>query len=97
MPAGFPFGLNEVNQRGGSLAVAVRDNLRAVQLFKAELDTQVDAYYTGLGMASGDLANLRSSYVDLNDLGNIYLGVASSHLTGTYDYRTFSKLLWGAA
>jgi hypothetical protein len=94
---GFPFGLTEINQRAGSLSVAVRDSLRQVQLFKGELDTQVDAYYTGLGMSSGDLATLRSSFVDLNDIANIYLGVASSHLTGTYDYRTFSKLLWGAA
>jgi hypothetical protein len=96
VPAGFPFGLNDVNSRAGSLSVACRDTLRQVQLFKAELDTQADAYYTGLGMTSGDLANLRSAYVDLNDLANVYMGVASTHLTGTYDYRTFSKLMWGA-
>jgi hypothetical protein len=96
MAAGFPFGLNDINSRAGSLSVAVRDIMRQVQTFKAELDTQVDAYYTGLGMSAGDLANLRSSYADLNDLANIYQAVTSSHLTGTYDYRTFSKLMWGA-
>ena len=95
MTIGYPAASNDINSRAGGLAVAVREALRNVQLFKAWLDTQPDTYFTGLGYSQTDVNNLRSAFVDLNDLANLYAGAASSHLTGTYDYRTFAKLMTG--
>ena len=97
MTVGFPQTLADLNSQVGGQAVALRECLRNIQRFKVQLDAITDATLLAapISLAQADINNLRSAYTDMNDLGNIYLGVASSHLTGTYDYRTFSKLLWG--
>jgi len=90
---GFPANKLDVDSRAGQLAIQLRDTLREVQLFKAWLDSQTDAVLTGLGYSSGDIAQLRSSYVDLDKLRTIYEGTATQ--ATTYDFRTFAKLLTG--
>lgn len=93
MSVGFPANKLDVDSRAGQLAIQLRDTLREVQLFKAWLDSQTDAVLTGLGYSSGDIAQLRSSYVDLDKLRTIYEGTATQ--ATTYDFRTFAKLLTG--
>jgi hypothetical protein len=97
MSVGFPQTLNDLNSQVGGQSVALREALRNVQRLKLQLDAVTDgvllaAPYT---LVQGDINTLRSAYVDMNDLALVYQGSASSHLTGTYDYRTFAKLLWG--
>lgn len=97
MAVGFPQTLADLNSAVGGQSVALRECLRNIQRFKVQLDAIPDGTLLAapIALAQGDINTLRSAYADMNDLGNIYLGLASTHLTGTYDYRTFSKLLWG--
>ena len=97
MAVGFPQTAGDLNSRLGSISVAIREQLRNAQVLKGEIDAITDATFliAPFSLAQPDINNLRSAMSDLNDLANIFQGSASTHLTGTYDYRTFSKLLWG--
>jgi hypothetical protein len=97
MSVGFPQTLNDLNSQVGGQSVALREALRNVQRLKLQLDAVTDGVLLAApyALAQGDINTLRSAYVDMNDLALVYQGSASSHLTGTYDYRTFAKLLWG--
>ena len=97
MSVGFPQTLNDLNSRAGSLSVAMREQMKSVQTFQNEIAAITDATFLGApySMSQADINTLRSAIGDLNDLANVYLGVTSTHVTGTYNYQTFSKLLWG--
>jgi hypothetical protein len=97
MSVGFAQTLNDLNSQVGGQSVALREALRNVQRLKLQLDAVTDGVLLAApyALAQGDINTLRSAYVDMNDLALVYQGSASSHLTGTYDYRTFAKLLWG--
>jgi len=71
----------------------LRDVIEDILNFKTGLDTVTVADLQALGMSSTDANTLKSSYSDLADFAAVYKGLASSHLTGTYDFRTFAKLL----
>jgi hypothetical protein len=97
MAIGFPQDLSDLNSQLGGVAVAVREALRNAQRLQLQIAAVPDATFLAApyNMAQADINTMRSAIGDLNDLGNVFQGVASTHLTGTYDYRTFSKLLWG--
>jgi hypothetical protein len=97
MTVGFPQTLGDLNSAAGGLSIAVREALRNVQRFQTQLAAVPDATLLAapIALVQADINTLRSSFTDLNDLAGLYAGAASTHLTGTYDYRTFSKLLWG--
>jgi len=97
MTVGFPQTLGDLNSAAGGNAVALRQALASIQRFQLQLAAIPDATLLAapIALAQADINTLRSAYTDLNDYANIYNGIASTHLTGTYDYRTFSKLLWG--
>jgi len=82
----------EVDVRAGQLARALRDVLTEIGDFKLWLDTQTDSQLTAdFGYAAGDIATLRSSYIDLDKVRQIYLGAVAQ--TPAYDFRTFAKLI----
>lgn len=93
MAVGFTAVKTDVDARAGQLALGVRDTLRQVQLFKAWLDTQSDGQLIALGYAQADVDKLRSSFVDLDHLRQVYEG--SGTRSPAYDYRTFAKLMVG--
>lgn len=96
MAAGFQATLSQVNGQGAGLVISLRNTFVQIQEFKAWLDTVGHAGLVALGMsgsAPDDAATLISAFNDLNDLAGVFTGAASTHLTGTYDYRTFAKLL----
>lgn len=97
MTVGFPQSLNDLNSQLGSVSVAVREALRNAQRLQLQIAGIPDATFLAAPytIVQGDINIMRSAIGDLNDLGNVFLGQSSTHLTGTYDYRTFSKLLWG--
>jgi len=97
MTVGFPQGLNDLNSQLGGVAVGVRESLRNAQRLQLQIAAITDATFLAApyALAQGDINTFRSAIGDLNDLAGVFQGSASSHLTGTYDYRTFSKLLWG--
>jgi len=83
------------DSRSGNLAVSLREILHQIQTFKLELDTITDEDLEALGYSSGDVAILRSAIGDMDDLATVFNGGSSNHLTGTYDYTSFVKLLYG--
>ena len=96
MSVGFPISKGDIDNRAGSLAVTLRDDFLRIRQFKAWLDTQPDGNLTGLTpvpYTSGEVATLRSAYVDLDKLAQIYLGLATQGTT--YDFQTFAKLVVG--
>lgn len=95
MAAGNPQGLADWNNRAGQLAVSARELVHQIQTFELELSACPDATLLALGMVQDDINNMRSGITDLNDWAGIFQAIASTHLTGTYNYATFLKLLYG--
>ncbi len=97
MSSGFPQTASDLNSQLGSVSVGVREALRNAQRLQLQIAAITDATFllAPFSYAQADINNFRSAIGDLNDLGGVFLGSSSTHLTGTYDYRTFSKLLWG--
>jgi hypothetical protein len=82
---------SDIDVRAGQLAQALRNTLTEISDFKKWLDTQTDQNLTDLACSAGDIASYRSSYIDLDKLNQIYLGLATQ--TPAYDFQTFAKLL----
>ena len=81
----------DVDMRVGGLAQSLRANLVAMGDVKLWLDAKSDPELADFGYAAGDIATLRSAVTDLDQLRQVYLGLATR--TPAYDYRTFAKLL----
>lgn len=93
MSVGYPASKSDIDNRAGSLAVAVRDDFSKVRLFKAFLDSHTDQNLIDLAYVQADINTLRSAYADLDKLAQIYGNLATQ--ATTYDFQTFAKLLTG--
>ena len=93
MSVGLTASKADIDAQAGNTALTVREAFRTVQVFQAWLLTQPDANLTALGYTSGEVANLKSAFTDLDKLRTIYEGTATQ--TPAYDFRTFAKLLVG--
>ena len=83
------------DSRSGNLAVSLRELLHQIQVFASELAAVTDADLLALGYVQTEIDILRSAVNDMDDLAGVFTGVSSTHLTGTYDYTSFVKLLYG--
>lgn len=68
MAAGFQVSKDAINQRAGSIVVAGEAWFDDVKRLAAYLAATPDADLTGLGFTSGEVAGLKSSFVDLDNL-----------------------------
>lgn len=95
MSVGFPKARSEVDDRAGTLAVTIRNTFDAIDQFKLFLDSTPDAELTSApyNYTSTEVAQLKSAYNDLANLGRIYRGEVN--LDEAYDFRTFAHLLTG--
>lgn len=93
MSVGFPVDKNTLDQRTASLAWQLRSTFDQIQIVKTWLDTQTDTALEALGYSAGDVAVIRSAYVDLSKLGTVAHGTATQ--TPAYDFFTFAKSLLG--
>jgi len=93
MSVGLPATKSDIDNQAGRLALALRDDLGRIRLFKAWLDTQADGNLTGLTYSQAEVDTLRSAYGDLDELRAIYEG--STTLSVAKDFRTFAKLVTG--
>ena len=84
----------QVDAQAGQLSLAIMADFTRVQELKAWMDTQSDANLIALGYVQAEVNTLRSAITDLNTLASIYTGAVAQGVT-PYDYRTFSKLLYG--
>jgi hypothetical protein len=97
MSAGYAVTAADVNNRAGSLVVALWTQLDAVHQFKLWLDDSAhnDTYLNGLGItgssASGDVATLRNGIADLGGSTGLW---AVAH--GTYDPPAVNNFFFNA-
>ena len=68
MPAGFQVTKDALNQRAGSVVVAGESWFEDVERMAAYLAATPDGDLTALGFTGGDVAGLKSSFVDLDNL-----------------------------
>lgn len=95
MSLGYPVNKNDVDGKAGQLALTLRGNFDAIRNFKIWLDTKVDADLTALGYTGSEVATLRSAAADMDQLRQIYEGLAT--LGVAKDFRAFTKLLTGVS
>lgn len=78
MTVGFPRTAVEVNARAGQLSQTIRDTFTQVRTFQQALATVTDVELGAApySFSGGDIAVLRSSYVDLGKLARAYTGYA---------------------
>ncbi len=93
--AGLSIDLNatEINRTAGGVAQDLQEAMVKVQQFKEFLDTWDDAALAGFGLSSADIITIRSVFVDLAQIRNLYVGGAT--LAVAYDHRTFAKRIFG--
>ncbi len=84
----------QVDSQAGQLALSLMADFTRIQELKAWMDTQSDANLITLGYVQAEVNTLRSAITDLNTLASIFTGTVAQGVT-PYDYRTFSKLLYG--
>jgi hypothetical protein len=68
MSVGYPQDKPTIDAKSGQYALALREALRNVQLFKAYLDSVPDAQLTAAGYVAADITLLRNAYTDLDKL-----------------------------
>lgn len=101
MSAGATVDKRSVDDRVSNISTALNQQFDAIRQFAIYLAAQTDPMLTALGYNAGDIALLRSSTLDLENLRKVYEGLATvtggvvTVQAGGYDFRTFVKLLWG--
>lgn len=78
MAVGMSLTQADINNRAGSLAIALRDALRQCSDFCDLLNnTQVipnDAFLTALGFTAGEVTTLRAAFTDAKSLRQVAIG-----------------------
>jgi len=95
MPVGLTAGLTraDIDSRSGKIAQQLNTTMEDVDDFKYFLDGFTDQQLIELGYNDEEVAVLRSSYGDLDQLRQIYQGLVG--LAGTKDFRAFARRIWG--
>jgi hypothetical protein len=85
----------ELDSSWGGVGASLFATMDNIAKLKTVLDTLTTTDLTNLGYTSTEANQLKSAATDLDKLRTIFLGTATQ--ATTYDFRTFSKLLLGAA
>ena len=95
MSVGYPKGKADVDERSGTICVALRNIFNEVDQFQTFLLATPDADLTSppYNYTPQEVAILKSAFNDLVKLASIYRGNTAQ--PDPYDFRTFSKLLTG--
>jgi hypothetical protein len=93
MAVGLPITKAEIDTRAGDTARAFQRAFEDVATLQTFLAGAVDADLIALGYTSGEVAVLKTAYLDLTQLGTIWTGSAA--LPAAKDFRTFARQLWG--
>jgi hypothetical protein len=93
MSVGLPVGKADIDQKLGVLALQLRDLIMSVPQLKARLDAMADTDLTSLGYTTAEVALIRSCMVDLDQIQQVALGLATQPTA--YDFRTNTSKLMG--
>ena len=93
MSAGIENTKPEIDRAVGTVARDLNDLFSKIASVKTKLDATPDADLLALGYNSSDIANIKSTYNDLNLLRELYEGTTTLPLAK--DFRTFAKRIFG--
>lgn len=93
MAAGYQINQSVVNNRVGSTAAAVIGALSDARKVQGWLLATPDATLTAMGFSAQDVADMKSAFIDLVKLADIFDGVQTQ--ASTYNFGSFSKRLVG--
>jgi hypothetical protein len=95
MAAGRQVDRPEINSRAGGITATLYIAMREIKVLQGYLAATPDATLVAMGFTSQDVADLKSAFVDMDELRKAWDGVANSKLTGTYAFQTFPSRLIG--
>ncbi len=93
MAAGLQPTKTELDEALGTILRDFRVVTRRAIDFKEWLDGVLDADLQAMGYTPGDIANIRSAFIDAKKINDIFEGTATQATLN--DFRTFMKRLWG--
>ncbi len=93
MSVGFPVTKGEIDTRMGDLARSFQKLFRDEVIMKSYFDSTADADLQALGFTVQEVATLKSSINDLDQLRLVATG--EQDITPAKDFTAFLHLLWG--
>jgi hypothetical protein len=93
MSVGLPITKNEIDTRAGDIARRFQQNFGDVVTLQQYLVATPDPDLVALGYTADEIASLKTAYLDLTQLGRIWIG--AEPLTAAKDFRVFVSRLWG--
>lgn len=93
MSVGLPVTKQEIDTRAGDIAREFQRNFKDVATLQMYLEATPNADLVALGYTDQEVATLKTAFVDLTQLGAIWVG--SQALADPKDFRTFVRQLWG--
>ena len=87
MSAGYQVTKTDLDNRMGSMVVALKSALAVIVEFKADLDDTsmlTDATLTALGYSAGDITTIRAAFADLKKLSDIASAAATQASTNDF-------------
>jgi hypothetical protein len=91
--AGIQPNLGLLNQQAGNLAVNLRNDFQNIINFNQWLNSYGASNLEALGMSTADTSTLISTFGNLANLAQIYIGAASAPTT--FNFQANSEALWG--
>ena len=93
MSVGLPVTKQEIDTRAGDIAREFQRNFTDVATLQMYLEATPNADLVALGYTDQEVATLKTAFVDLTQLGAIWVGAQA--LADPKDFRTFVRQLWG--
>jgi len=93
MSVGLPATKQEIDTRAGDLARTFQRAFGDVVTMQNYLLATPNADLEGLGYTAAEVADLKTAFADLQQLGEIWIGAEA--LAAPKDFRTFVSRLWG--
>lgn len=93
MSVGLPVTKQEIDARSGDLARAFQDHFGDVITMQSFLAAKTEGDLTALGYTADEVASLKTAFLDLQQLAEIWAGQAA--LAAPKDFRVFVSRLWG--
>lgn len=93
MSVGFTASKADYDQRAGAIALDLRSVMERIRRLQIVLVAKTNQELLDAGYVQADVDTLKSAFVDLDKLAQVYYGLATQ--ATTYDFQTFAKRLTG--
>jgi len=93
MSVGLSITKQEIDQRAGDIARGFQRHFNDTATLQSFLAQTADADLIALGYTAGEVAILKSAFLDLTQLATVWSGAATQG--APKDFRTFVRQVWG--